>query len=69
NCREVEPFLEDFENVVKEYQRTCDIKGIAMSLPGFVDSQTGFTEFAGAIIALNGKNVKTILEEKTSLRV
>lgn len=69
NCRQLEPFLEDMENVVKEYQRTWDIKGIAMSLPGFVDSQTGYTEFAGAIIALNGQNVKTLLEEKTSLRV
>lgn len=64
NCRQLEPFLEDMENVVKEYQRTWDIKGIAMSLPGFVDSQTGYTEFAGAIIALNGQNVKTLLEEK-----
>ncbi|MFP3749624.1 ROK family protein [Bacillus altitudinis] len=54
---------------MKEYQRTWNIKGIAMSLPGFVDSQTGYTEFAGAIIALNGQNVKTLLEEKTSLRV
>ncbi|MEW9495609.1 ROK family protein [Bacillus altitudinis] len=69
NCRQLEPFLEGMENVVKEYQRTWDIKGIAMSLPGFVDSQTGYTEFAGAIIALNGQNVKTLLEEKTSLRV
>ncbi|MED1531993.1 ROK family protein [Bacillus altitudinis] len=69
NCRQLEPFLEDMENVVKEYQRTWDIKGIAVSLPGFVDSQTGYTEFAGAIIALNGQNVKTLLEEKTSLRV
>jgi len=69
NCRQLKRFLEDMENVVKEYQRTWDIKGIAMSLPGFVDSQTGYTEFAGAIIALNGQNVKTLLEEKTSLRV
>ncbi|WMT30550.1 ROK family protein [Bacillus aerius] len=69
NCRQLEPFLKDLENVVTEYQRTWDIKGIAMSLPGFVDSQTGYTEFAGAIIALNGQNVKTLLEEKTSLRV
>lgn len=34
-----------------------------------MDSETGYTEFAGAIIALNGQNVKTLLEEKTSLRV
>ncbi|MDR0126884.1 ROK family protein [Bacillus zhangzhouensis] len=69
NCRQLEPFLEAMEDVVKQYQKTRDVSGIAISLPGFVDSQTGYTEFAGAIIALNGQNVKTLLEEKTSLRV
>ncbi|MCY7434324.1 ROK family protein [Bacillus pumilus] len=69
NCRQLEPFLEAMADVVKQYQRTSDVSGIAISLPGFVDSETGYTEFAGAIIALNGQNVKTLLEEKTSLRV
>ncbi|QGX65433.1 ROK family protein [Bacillus sp. ms-22] len=69
NCRQLEPFLEAMEDVVQEYQASWDVEGIAISLPGFVDSQTGYTEFAGAIIALHGQNVKTLLEERTSLRV
>ncbi len=69
NCRQLEPFLETMADVVKQYQKTSDVSGIAISLPGFVDSETGYTEFAGAIIALNGQNLKTLLEEKTSLRV
>nr|WGD96665.1 ROK family protein [Bacillus safensis] len=69
NCRQLEPFLEAMVNVVRQYQRMQDVSGIAISLPGFVDSESGYTEFAGAIIALNGQNVKTLLEEKTSLRV
>lgn len=69
NCWQLEPFLEAMEDVVKRYQMTWNISGIAISLPGFVDSQTGYTEIAGAIIALNGQNIKLILEERTSLRV
>ncbi|MFP3423036.1 hypothetical protein R0K19_27090 [Bacillus sp. SIMBA_161] len=51
--------------MVKQYEKSGDVSGIAISLPGFVDSQTGFTEFAGAIIALSGEKVKKRLEEKT----
>ncbi|PCK20804.1 transcriptional regulator [Bacillus pumilus] len=69
NGRQLEPFLEAMKEVVKQYEKAWDVRGIAISLPGFVDSQTGYTEFAGAIIALNGQNVKTLLEERTSLRV
>ncbi|MDM5298761.1 ROK family protein [Bacillus pumilus] len=69
NCLQLEPFLEAIEDVVKLYQKTWEVQGIAISLPGFVDSQTGYTEFAGAVIALNGQNVKTLLEKRTSLRV
>lgn len=32
NCRQLEPFLEAMADVVKQYQRTSDVSGIAISL-------------------------------------
>ncbi|MFS0655295.1 ROK family protein [Bacillus sp. 179-C3.3 HS] len=69
NCHQLAPFLEAMEGVVKQYQQMYEVSGVAVSLPGFVDSQTGYTEFAGAVIALNGHNIKTLLEKRLSLRV
>lgn len=65
----LEIFLKNMEEVIAFYQKGNDIKGIAVSLPGFIDIHTGFSETAGAIVALQGKNLKEILESRVKLPV
>ncbi|WP_040978144.1 ROK family protein [Oceanobacillus jeddahense] len=62
-------FLTDIILTIKAYQTNDHISGIAISMPGFVNIKTGYTEDAGAITILNGKNLKTLLETQISCRV
>ncbi|OPJ55661.1 ROK family protein [Alkalithermobacter paradoxus] len=43
-----------------------NVDGIGISMPGFVDVNTGFILDAGAIKPLHGKNLKEILLERTN---
>ncbi|MGE6629294.1 ROK family protein [Bacillus sp. NPDC077027] len=69
DCTHLDLFLQAMVEVIRDFQQNWTLEGIAISLPGFVDSSTGYTEFAGAITALNRQNIKTLLEKKTALRV
>lgn len=62
-------FLEDLYATIRTYQNDHDIHGIAISMPGYIDPYTGEIERAGAIKALDGKNIKQLLEEEFSLPV
>src|SRR5690625_3703234 len=62
-------FLNDMISVIRTYQEKCNISGVAISMPGFVNIETGYTEDAGAISILNGKNLKKLLEEKIPYNV
>lgn len=69
NKDELEKFIGDMLKIIGKYREKYNISGIGISLPGFVDPSTGYTEKAGAIDALHGKNLKEILEVKTKLKV
>lgn len=58
----LDQFLTDILLTIQAYQASYDIAGVAISMPGFVNIKTGYTEDAGAITILNGKNLKTLLE-------
>lgn len=60
----LDQFLTDIMLTVQAYQNRFDIAGVAISMPGFVNIKTGYTEDAGAITILNGKNLKTLLEAR-----
>lgn len=62
-------FLEDLFTAIRMYQKNSQIQGIAISMPGYINNDTGYSERAGAILALDGKNIKQILEEEFSLPV
>ncbi|WP_179107316.1 ROK family protein [Sediminibacillus massiliensis] len=63
----LESFVTDMLLVIKSYQKEHEITGIAISMPGFIDVETGYSETAGAITVLNGKNLKEIVEENCSI--
>ncbi|MCP8969402.1 ROK family protein [Ectobacillus ponti] len=68
DCDSLEIFLADMLRVIEEYGQE-EAAGIAISMPGFINVDTGYAEWAGAVAALQGQNLKQLLVERTSLRV
>ncbi|WP_121613409.1 ROK family protein [Mesobacillus foraminis] len=68
-CSNLEFFLADMLHVIEEYTSSQQISGIAISLPGYINPQTGYSEQAGSITALDNQNLKELLEAKVALRV
>ncbi len=63
--------LEDFfEKVVEVIEgNKAKIEGVAMSLPGAVDSESGIIGGASALPFIHGPNFKEIIKEKTGFEV
>lgn len=63
--------MEEFEaiifDLVEQYQNRID--GIAISAPGWIESDTGLFHHGGALQYLNGRNLVEQLHEWTDLRV
>jgi beta-glucoside kinase len=68
-CTNLEDFLKDMVDTIRMYSRKHEISGVAISLPGFVNPQTGFTERGGAVTALNNQNLKKLLEARIPFSV
>ncbi|WP_409292959.1 ROK family protein [Peribacillus sp. SCS-37] len=68
-CDTLEQFVGGMEKVIGEYSTEHSAAGIAVSMPGFIDVNTGYSERAGSIRVLDQKNLKEILEERTGLPV
>lgn len=62
-------FFEELSKIVNINKNKFDLKGIAISSPGAVDSITGIVGGASAIPYIHGPNFKEILKEKTGLDV
>lgn len=54
----VDNFFLPMVSLIKELQTNYDIQGIAMSFPGFVNTESGEAILAGAIVPLNGCNIR-----------
>lgn len=68
-CDDLQKFLSDMINVIQSYTSNNEISGIAVSLPGFINTKTGFSESAGSVLALQNQNLKNLLEERIHLPV
>lgn len=64
-----EEFFQFLINNTNNHKGEYDLKGIAISAPGAVDSQLGVIGGVSAIPYIHGPNFKEILSEKTSLKV
>ena len=51
------------------YSINNDVRGVAISLPGFINPNTGYSVHGGAITALINQNLKSLLEARVSLQV
>ncbi len=69
NSKDLDIFVNDILRVINDYKSKYDIEGIGISLPGFINPKTGYSEKAGAIEALHYKNLKEILQEKVNVQV
>lgn len=65
----VEEFFDKLVEIAKENKEEFKLKGIAISSPGAVDSESGIVYGASAIPYIHGPNFKEILLAKTGLKV
>ncbi|MBT2730357.1 ROK family protein [Bacillus sp. ISL-75] len=68
-CVNLEIFLEQMVETIKMYTTNNDVNGVAISLPGFINPHSGYSERAGAVTALDNQNLKTLLETRIPLQV
>ena len=54
-------FINSLVNIINDHE---DVDGIGISIPGFVDANTGYIIDGGAIHSLHKKNLKEILYDK-----
>ncbi|NSB12686.1 ROK family protein [Clostridium beijerinckii] len=64
-----EEFFSKLSRTTNEMKGKFDVKGIAISAPGAVDSESGVIGGTSAIPYIHGPNFKEILNEKTNLNV
>ncbi|WP_378574869.1 ROK family protein [Neobacillus cucumis] len=68
-CHHLELFLSDMLKVIEMYTSLHEISGVAISLPGYINPHTGYSERAGSITSLDKQNLKSLLEEKVTINV
>lgn len=66
--KSLEDMYEVFVDAYYTYE-SYDLKGIAMSMPGAVDSDTGVIGGSSAYDYIHGPNIKQYLEDKLNVRV
>lgn len=66
NVESEEKFLEEIIKVALE--KKGEVSGVALSMPGFIDSNNGIPKVCYAIRCMEGKNITKIIEEATGLK-
>lgn len=66
---EKEDFLNDLVELIKLNQKTKEIEGVGISFPGFINSNEGILNTAGALYFLEGFHLKEYLESKVDVLV
>lgn len=68
-CTNLDKFIIKMVDTINMYLRNNHVLGVAISLPGFINPYTGYSEQAGAVTALINQNLKNLLEAKVPLLV
>ncbi len=63
----LEEFLQSLENIYQKYKGEVD--GIALSMPGIIDSKKGFMYTGGSIRCIDNINIVEMLEKKCQIPV
>lgn len=62
-------FMDTVDSIVKEFDKKYQLKGLAVSMPGAVNIETGMIEGITALPYIHGPNMKDLLQERTELPV
>lgn len=62
-------FMDAVDSIVKELAAEQPLKGLAVSMPGAVNVESGFIEGITALPYIHGPNMKELLRERTQLPV
>jgi predicted NBD/HSP70 family sugar kinase len=65
----IQSFINEVIKIVNHYENKVEIEGIALSMPGAVDVETGIIGGASAIPYIHGPNIKELLFESTGYRI
>ena len=63
-----EDFLKGIIETIQEYKNKFNINGVAISMPGFIDSDNGIPTVCYAINCMEGKSITKIIEERTGIK-
>ncbi|WP_307852054.1 ROK family protein [Neobacillus rhizophilus] len=69
HCTNLDLFLKEMTETINMYTQNHQVSGVAISLPGFINPHTGYSESGGAVTALDHQNLKKLLEKRTSLPI
>ena len=65
--KSVEDFIDCIAGLYDTYQ--AQVEGIAISMPGVIDAETGYIKSAGALLALYGHNIFELLKDRCPVPV
>ncbi len=61
--------MDTIDSIVRQFKNSHRIKGLAVSMPGAVNTETGYIEGITALPYIHGPNIKELLQERTGLPV
>lgn len=64
-----EKFKELIINIVHSFEENYSLNGLGISLPGYINSETGFAERGGALTFLDYTNIIDLFKEELSLPI
>ena len=62
-------FIDTIGDIVDDFKKNYLIKGLAVSIPGAVNVETGIIEGTSALPYIHGPNIKDLLQDRTQLPV
>ncbi|WP_026907117.1 ROK family protein [Paucisalibacillus globulus] len=65
----MDSFVNVIDKVVKEFQKKHIVHGIALSMPGAVDVESGYIKGITALSYIHGPNIRELIQERTGLPV
>lgn len=65
----LEEFIRSLAEIYEKCASDCEIEGIGLSMPGLIDSQSGFMYTGGFIPCINNLNIVEIMESRCHIPV
>ena len=63
----LEIFIQSLTEICDRIKGQYEIEGIALSMPGIIDSKRGFMYTGGSLFCISNVNIVEILEKKTTV--